>query len=76
MTAEYFLSLNDRRREAILTTKGVFLSQKEIGGVVHDLYKVDAFYVEFRYSISGNSTVITNVFTALESSAHYHDQLL
>ena len=71
MTAEYFLSLKDKKREAILTTKGIFLAQKEIGDMIYDLYQVDSFYVEFSYSISGNRTVTTNVYTDLRSSAQY-----
>ena len=71
MTPEYFISLNDQRRESILTKKGIHLAQLEKGELLYDLYQVDSFYVEFCYLISVNSTVTTRVFTDTESLSPY-----
>ena len=74
MTAEHFLSLQDQKRETILTTKGIYVAQRETGDLVYDLYQVDSFYVEFCYSFSENSTVTTTVFTDLDCLAPYRGQ--
>lgn len=71
MTPEYFISLSDQRREAILAKKGTYLAQLEKGELLYDLYQVDSFYVEFCYFISANSTVTTRVFTEVESLTPY-----
>lgn len=71
MTPEYFLSLNDQRRESILAKKGIHLAQRENGELFYDLYQVDSFYVEFCYFISVNSTVTTNVFTDIRNLNPY-----
>lgn len=71
MTPDYFISLNDQRREAILAKKGIHLAQGEKGELLYDLYQVDSFYVEFCYFISVNSTVTTRVFTEIDNLGPY-----
>ncbi|MEJ7914344.1 MAG: hypothetical protein WKF70_14400 [Chitinophagaceae bacterium] len=74
MTPEYFISLPDKKREDILTKKGIHLAQLEKGELLFDLYQVDSFYVEFCYFISVNSTVTTKVFTDTENLSPYIDK--
>lgn len=76
MTMQLFSYLNEIEQADLITERGILISERVDEEAIYDLYKMDAFYVEFCYYTTNTMKVRCSIYKKRNMGHPYMQTLI